>query len=61
MRAAMKGFAADHRGAMASDHDGEPVFMAKDDWELGYVEPAQPGDPLHRDQGAGVRECVISP
>ncbi|TVV76845.1 peptide chain release factor 3 [Sphingomonas solaris] len=38
----MKGFAADHRGAMASDHDGEPVFMAKDDWELGYVSQRNP-------------------
>ncbi len=40
--AAMKGFGADHRGAMASDHDGEPVFMAKDDWELNFVSQRNP-------------------
>ena len=40
--AAMKSFASDHRGAMASDHDDEPVFMAKDDWELGYVSQRNP-------------------
>nr|AIA12402.1 peptide chain release factor 3 [uncultured bacterium] len=40
--AAMKSFASDHRGAMASDHDDEPVFMAKDDWELSYVSQRNP-------------------
>ena len=40
--ATMKAFAADHRGAMASDHDDEPVFMAKDDWELNYVSQRNP-------------------
>ncbi len=40
--AAMKAFASEHRGAMASDHDEEPVFMAKDDWELNYVSQRHP-------------------
>ena len=39
---AIDGFAADHRGAMAEDRDGAPVFMAKDQWELGYVAQRNP-------------------
>jgi peptide chain release factor 3 len=30
-------FAAAHRGGMAADRDGAPVFLAKNAWELGYV------------------------
>ena len=30
-------FAAAHRGSMATDRDGAPVFLAKSNWELGYV------------------------
>jgi peptide chain release factor 3 len=26
-----------HRGQMATDRDGAPVFLAKSAWELGYV------------------------
>lgn len=33
----LKTFAALHRGAMAADRDGAPVFMAKDLWDLNYV------------------------
>ena len=40
---AIEAFAADHRGAMAEDRDGAPVFMAKDQWELGYVAQRNPG------------------
>ncbi len=35
-------FASEHRGAMASDRDGAPVFMAKDGWELNYVAERNP-------------------
>ncbi|MBA4747896.1 MAG: peptide chain release factor 3 [Sphingopyxis sp.] len=35
--AALKSFQSEHRGASAADRDGAPVFMAKDQWELGYV------------------------
>jgi peptide chain release factor 3 len=35
--AALKAFTAQHRGSMATDRDGAPVFMAKDVWELNYV------------------------
>ena len=31
-----------HRSAMAEDRDGAPVFMAKDAWELSYVEGRNP-------------------
>jgi len=34
---ALDGFGGEHRGAMAEDRDGAPVFMAKDAWELNYV------------------------
>jgi peptide chain release factor 3 len=30
-------FLAVHRGQMAEDRDGAPVFLAKSQWELGYV------------------------
>ena len=30
-------FAAANRGGMATDRDGAPVFLAKSQWELGYV------------------------
>ncbi|SFR83855.1 peptide chain release factor 3 [Sphingomonas jatrophae] len=34
----LKTFIADHRAAIATDRDGRAVFMAKDNWELSYVE-----------------------
>jgi len=30
-------FIAANRGQMAQDRDGAPVFLAKSQWELGYV------------------------
>jgi peptide chain release factor 3 len=30
-------FAGKHRTAMAEDIDGQPVFLAKSAWEIGYV------------------------
>ncbi|WP_157216357.1 peptide chain release factor 3 [Flavisphingomonas formosensis] len=33
----LKAFTDLHRGALAEDRDGAPVFMARDTWELGYV------------------------
>jgi peptide chain release factor 3 len=33
----LKRFGEEHRGAMAEDRDGAPVFMARDSWELNYV------------------------
>ncbi|MDO6415523.1 peptide chain release factor 3 [Sphingomonas sp. BIUV-7] len=38
----IEGFLADHRSAMAEDRDGAPVFMAKDLWELSYVQQRNP-------------------
>lgn len=35
--AAMKEFTELNRGAMAKDRDGNPVFMAKSAWEVGYI------------------------
>jgi peptide chain release factor 3 len=35
--AAMKEFMELNRGAMAKDRDGNPVFMAKSAWEVGYI------------------------
>ncbi len=31
-----------HRGQLAQDRDGAPVFLAKSDWELGYVAKKYP-------------------
>jgi len=35
--AELERFAAANRGGMATDRDGAPVFLAKSNWELGYV------------------------
>jgi peptide chain release factor 3 len=35
--AALKEFMELNRGAMAKDRDGNPVFMAKSAWEVGYI------------------------
>jgi peptide chain release factor 3 len=40
---ALEEFKALHRNAMAEDRDGAPVFMAKDAWELNYVEGKSAG------------------
>lgn len=40
---ALEEFKGLHRSAMAEDRDGAPVFMAKDMWELNYVEGRSPG------------------
>jgi peptide chain release factor 3 len=36
-KADLEDFAGKHRGQMAADIDGDPVFLAKSTWELGYV------------------------
>jgi peptide chain release factor 3 len=38
----LKAFIGTHRGAIASDRDAAPVFMAKDLWELNYHEGRNP-------------------
>jgi len=35
--AELKKFIEAHRGNMAEDRDGAPVFLAKSNWELGYT------------------------
>jgi peptide chain release factor 3 len=40
--AELKRFTDEHRGAMAEDRDGAPVFMARDSWELNYVTQREP-------------------
>jgi peptide chain release factor 3 len=40
---ALEEFKGLHRSAMAEDRDGAPVFMAKDAWELNYVEGKSAG------------------
>jgi peptide chain release factor 3 len=36
-KADLEDFMGKHRGAMASDIDEQPVFLAKSSWEIGYV------------------------
>jgi peptide chain release factor 3 len=36
-KAAIEDFSGKHRTAMAEDIDGQPVFLAKSAWEIGYV------------------------
>lgn len=38
----LKAFADVNRGAMAKDRDGNPVFLAKSAWEIGYVADRYP-------------------
>ena len=38
----LKAFAELNRGAMAKDRDGNPVFLAKSAWEVGYVADRYP-------------------
>jgi peptide chain release factor 3 len=44
---ALDSFMSEYRGAMAEDRDGEPVFMAKDSWELSYVSGRFPAIKFH--------------
>ena len=39
----LKAFADINRSAMAKDRDGNPVFLAKSAWEVGYVADRYPG------------------
>jgi peptide chain release factor 3 len=39
---AMEEFKGLHRSAMAEDRDNAPVFLAKDAWELNYIEGRHP-------------------
>ena len=41
-KADMEDFAGKHRTAMADDIDGEPVFLARSAWEIGYVAERYP-------------------
>jgi peptide chain release factor 3 len=41
-KAVLEDFAGKHRGAMASDIDEQPVFLAKSAWEIGYVAERYP-------------------
>ena len=41
-KADVEDFASTHRGAMASDIDGQVVFLAKSAWEIGYVSERYP-------------------
>ena len=40
--AALKTFLGNNRGAAATDRDGAPVFLAKDQWEVNYVAQRNP-------------------
>ena len=41
-RADLEDFQGKHRSAMAADIDGQPVFLAKSAWEIGYVSERYP-------------------
>ena len=40
--AEMRRFEESNRSSMAEDRDGNPVFLAKSDWEVGYVDDKWP-------------------
>jgi peptide chain release factor 3 len=40
--AVLTGFMEMHRGSMAEDRDGAPVYLARDSWELNYTENRNP-------------------
>ena len=41
-KADLEDFAGKHRGQMAEDIDGAPVFLGKSAWEIGYVAERYP-------------------
>lgn len=41
--AALQKLEAEHRSQMATDRDGHPVFLAKDLWDLNYIQGRHPG------------------
>ena len=49
----LEDFAGKHRGAMARDIDGRPVFLAKTAWETSYVAERYPKVALQRTQERG--------
>jgi peptide chain release factor 3 len=40
--AALKKLSEEHRSQMATDRDGHPVFLAKDLWDLNYIQGRHP-------------------
>ena len=52
-KADLEDFAAKHRGAMARDIDGRPVFLAKTAWETSYVAERHPEVALQKTQERG--------
>jgi peptide chain release factor 3 len=52
-KAAMEDFAGKHRTAMAEDIDGQPVFLAKSAWEVGYVTERFPDVDFQRTKERG--------
>ena len=52
-KADVEDFAGKHRGAMARDIDGAPVFLAKSSWETGYVSERFPKVTLQRTKERG--------
>ncbi len=53
-RAKLEAFLDKSRASMAKDLDGAPVYLAKNTWDVGYVQEQEPGHPLHQDERAGV-------
>ena len=51
--AAIEDFASTHRSAMAEDIDGQPVFLAKSSWEIGYVGERYPNVEFQRTKERG--------
>jgi peptide chain release factor 3 len=52
-KADVEDFAGTHRGAMASDIDGQVVFLAKSAWEIGYVSERYPKVTFERTRERG--------
>jgi peptide chain release factor 3 len=52
-KAALEDFAGKHRPQMAEDIDGDPVFLAKSAWEIGYVGERYPEVSLLRTKERG--------
>jgi len=52
-KAEIEDFAGKHRGQMAEDIDGDPVFLAKSSWEIGYVSDRFPNLQFQRAKERG--------
>ena len=59
-KADVEDFIGKHRGAMGTDLDDQPVYLAKSSWDVGYVTERFPKLSIPADEGAGVTPHALA-